>query len=85
MERNTTVLPNVLILGDSMSATFTQLLNASDDAKYLQRLNKQEFWDLLFPIRNKPMWITSGNCGKKGKWSFCGHVLWTRLKYSLNT
>ena len=31
------------------NSTFTQLLNASNDAKYLQRLNKQEFWELLFP------------------------------------
>ena len=32
-----------------MSDTFTQLLNASNDAKYLNRLNKQDFWELLFP------------------------------------
>tara|TARA_R100000152_G_C6576373_1_gene41822 strand:+ start:255 stop:479 length:225 start_codon:yes stop_codon:yes gene_type:complete len=25
------------------------LLQASEDAKYLQRLSKQDFWDLLFP------------------------------------
>jgi len=64
-----------------MSDTFTQLLNASNDAKYLQRLNKQDFWDLLFP-HSEQNYVDN-------KWqlwqSFCGHVLWTRLKYLLDT
>ena len=30
------------------------------------------------------MWITSGNYGLKGKWNSYGHVLWIKLRYSLN-
>ena len=58
------------ILGDRMSATFTQLLNASDDAKYLQRLNKQEFWDLLFPTSEQTYVDNKWELWLEGKMEF---------------
>ena len=68
-----------------MSATFTQLLNASNDAKYLNRLNKQDFWELLFPDSEEYYVDNKWELWQEGKMEFCGRVLWTRLKYSLNT
>ena len=53
-----------------MSATFTQLLNASNDAKYLQRLNKQEFWELLFPTSEQTYVDNKWELWQEGKMEF---------------
>ena len=53
-----------------MSATFTQLLEASNDAKYLQRLNKADFWELLFPNSEQTYVDNKWELWQEGKMEF---------------
>ena len=47
-EQHTIVATNTLIGGDEMN-TYEIMEQAQSDAKYLNRLNKHDFWMLLFP------------------------------------
>ena len=64
---------------------YKTMLRIVDDLKYLDRLTKVEFWELLFTHSVKPYVDAKWDLFKNDKLGFMTHVLWTRLKYLLIT